>query len=380
MSPLPHSPHGSDRGRKAFAVAAASSTALALVLLAATPANAAKLRVNGDAEVLSVDGPGRLTVKTKARSALKLRLAEVDAPQLATSTAPAECGAAEGVAALKRLVAKPVKGMRYHLLPFPDNNHFERDSEGRYYASITTPRKGSTDGVGLGSRLVSAGWARSGWSMPLNSVAIEHGYNHTDGDAGESDPAAPGSALRGVWASCGGRMHLPVGQAVPATATAMWSVDANGITQAIGPLALSPVLSPSSTLTIGAVAAQLGGAEASQWGRMCWVDFPALQIGLLGGLSDEDGVKPTETCEQSAVLLISTNGPGLIRTDRGLTGSDTIAKAVALFPRLNPKADSESLALSGKDYRPWAWQTRASVSYKGKIDELWTYAATEADR
>lgn len=221
MTPRPSNSSARGRGldpRLAGGLLAALAPALAMAC--AAPAKAAALRRAGAATLVSVDGPARLTVKTKS-GRVRIRLYAIDTPQAG------ECGAAESVAALKTLATRGKSRFRYELLDRARGG-FERDAEGRYLGFLAPPGE---DGFfsGLGQDLVATEWAGDGEAIGPAQRVVARDFQVGGAGAGGGPPRSP----RGVWATCGGRMHLPAGEPVPAHAPAPWTITADGVTEAI---------------------------------------------------------------------------------------------------------------------------------------------------
>ncbi len=334
-----------------------------LVLGLAADGRAAPRRA-GAATLVSVDGPARLTVKTKSGK-LRIRLFSIDTPQVG------ECGAPESIAALKKLAKRGKGRFRYELLD-GGTRDFERDAEGRYLAFLAPPGQ---DGFfsGLGQDLVDTEWARNGDALALTQPPITHG-DLTVGGAG----AGFGSSRtpRGVWALCGGRMHLPASQPVPSHAPATWAITADGVTESIGPLALSPTLSPSTNLTVAQVAALAPVELYDVGGSQCRASVPSLQLVLSAATP---GKQP---CGSAEVFAVVTSGPGAAATTQGVGVGSSASAAKAAFPRLAGGTDGEDggLRLTGADALPWAWQTQAGVDERtGTIDGFYTSAGPDGD-
>lgn len=335
------------RARRCAFVAAA----VAAGALLPAPGSAAPIRTYGNATVISVDGPARLTVKSK-RGTFKLRLFGVDAPQVG------ECGADESVAALKRLVQRR-KGRFDYLLV----DRKQRDNEGRL-SGVLSQFGDSFVEESLGAKLIAADWARSG-------VALRVGQGPTPSPQPWLGPVSMEDwgprPLRGVWAKCGGRMHLPAGEPVPTHAPAPWTITPDGVTEQIGPLALPTTLGPGTAITVASVA-QVAPVELTDTGAgFCWVRVPSLQLVLWAATPG-----PRHPCSAAEVYGIATWGPGVTTTSRGLSTGAPVRAAAALFPRLAAGGAYalrlEQVPLAGLERVPWAWQTIAAVDEdSGKI-------------
>ncbi|MDO9352266.1 MAG: hypothetical protein Q7T55_01135, partial [Solirubrobacteraceae bacterium] len=250
---------------------------------------------------------------------------------------------------------------------------FERDAEGRYLGFLS--RRGG-DGFfdGLGQDLVDTEWARNGEAVGPAQRFTPRDLQVGGVSAGDGPPRAP----RGVWANCGGRMHLPAGQPVPANAPAPWTITADGVTEAIGPLTLSPTLSPSTNLTVAQVAAVAPVEILAVNAYECRAVVPSLQLVLSAATPG------TQPCGSAEVYGVATSGPGAAPTTRGVGVGSPASAAKGAFPRLatgadEPDPDGAAMQLTGPEPQPWAWQTLASVDSRGTIDGLYTSAAPLGD-
>ncbi|MBO9534201.1 MAG: hypothetical protein J7513_14615 [Solirubrobacteraceae bacterium] len=337
--------------------------ALACGLTMAIPgaAEAAPLRAYGKATVQSVDGPGQLTIRAGKRT-LAVRLYFIDLPR------PGECGAAEATRALRGFVRRAHGTLRYELVQTYDGDPrpFARDADGRYPVAITY----RSDLRELGADLIAADWARPG--MPPAELAA---LRRTDADvSGEDLPGRRGDeeaprARRGVWALCGGRLHLPLGQPVPATAPAPWSVDEHGITSAVGPITLSPTLAPESTLTLDHLAAA-APVELTRFALGCRAWAPALQIRVWIYSDDAD-------CHGAPISAIRSAGPEPAAFSRGGAVGDLTSALPSRFPAFSPSTSTDGF-LSGSGAPQWAWQTQVLAGRDRRISGVATYAAPPA--
>ncbi|MDO9352267.1 MAG: hypothetical protein Q7T55_01140, partial [Solirubrobacteraceae bacterium] len=156
------------------------------------------LRASGTAAVKSVDGPGQLTI-TVGRRALPVRLYSVDVPR------PGECGAAETTAALSGFVRRAPRKIEYALAS--TKTGLQRDASGRFVAILAY--RGSRGWRDFGADLLRTGWGRDGdtttgaESPPVRASLPEDARGASGGGA---EPAG----RVGVWARCGGRVHLPL--------------------------------------------------------------------------------------------------------------------------------------------------------------------------
>ena len=335
-------------------VAIVAATAAPLCMTAAAPSGAAAApKSSGQARIVSVDGPARLTLRAKGGK-LKVRLTLIDTPE------PGECGAAESTAALERLTQRKGGLVRYVLWGR------KPDAEGRMPALVGPARSDLTE-RSLARDLVVREWARS---APAVTISEADGISLSIG----GDQWGPRPA-RGVWARCGGHFHLPAAAPVPAHAPAVWNVDDLGVTNAIGPIVLSPELSPTTVLTVAALR-QFGAIELSPAGEgLCNARIPSLEISALATTSAE---KPS--CDTADVYGFSSSGPGVAATSNGLRAGGTPADADARFPRLRDSEDDlvgDELPLSGYTPVPWAWQTVAGMNERtDRIAGFYTSTST----
>lgn len=106
--------------------------------------------------MVSVDGPGRLTLKG-SRGTFKTKLYGVDVPS------PGECGATESTATLSRL-AKRERGRVTYVLWGR-----KTDAEGRYSA-IIGPRQTDLIENSIGRDLVESEWARAQLPVTISEM------------------------------------------------------------------------------------------------------------------------------------------------------------------------------------------------------------------
>lgn len=334
----------------------AAFTLVAAFLAAPGLASAQKLRRSGTATVVSVDGPALLTIKTTKGQKLRMRLFGVDAP------APGECGATESAAALAKLTKGDRGTLRYSLVE-RRSGVYERSSDGSLLGSLGPINRGlDVFFYGLSGELLATEWARSGDTLRPDQAPIAHGETM----AGYSEEPTGPRPARGLWAACGGRVHLPGGEAPPAHQPAPWTITSNGITTAIGPLLLPATLAPGATLTVAAVAA-IAPVELDDFGDTCQARVPSLEIVLVAATPTAE-----QPCSRAEVHAIATDGPGSATTT---TTGLAIGERADLLPKLFPRVggldgsvcDEDVLALAGPQLRPWAWQTEAEVHYESCV-------------
>lgn len=349
------------RSRSALLFAAA-----ALAAATVAPAADAAPRAYGAATVVSVDGPTSLTIENRKGQRIPLRLIGIDAPRAG------ECGAAETQAALQGIVGRKLRDLRYSLR-FATRKDLERDADGRYVGSLTYYRPRDYDDSEVAARLVDAGWARSGLPATLDSPTPRHLWTAVEAD---EDPGAlrdrQGRPV-GVWARCGGRLHAPADQPVPATAAVPWTTTDRGITTAIGGVKLPSVMSPEATLTLRGLAAAAPDLEIVRWENACVGFVPSLQLVAYTWTTDQ----PASRCGDSDVQAITTFGPGNASVDRGPKVGDrpaTVRSAYPLVDDLALDSDTDSIPLSGAEFHAWAWQTHAQLDDRGRIAWFTTYA------
>lgn len=332
----------------AFSLLTASSTA------AVAEAGVKRPRTWGDATILSVDGPVQLTVRTRGMR-VGLRLAYVDAP------AQGECGASEATALLTRLAKRRGGRVRYVL------SSTRPDGDGRFAAFV------GGRSADLLERSLAHDLVRSEWARPVGRTTVsemDNAYLYVGGEPW--GPRAP----RGVWARCGGHLHLPATQVVPGHAPATWAVNADGITESVGPLTLDPVLAPGRTLTVDQLAAIAPVELSDHNGESCWARVPSLEIVAMAAT-------PTAQtpCGTADVFAIASTGPGSAQTSRGVGVGASRAAMVGAFPRLAASWRREDryldlLPLHGRAAGPWAWQTLAAVNDDGKVTSFLTSTGT----
>lgn len=318
---------------------AVTITGIAALGLASSARAAAKpIRSYGNATVVSVDGPARLTLKT-GRGRLAIRLYMVDAPE------PDECGAAEGTAALKRLTKGRRARVRYVT--------FTRkpDAEGRLSA-VVGPR-----GADLVERSVARDLVATDWARTFPSVSISPSDNISLSVASERfGPRKP----QGLWTRCGGYTHLPASEPAPAHAPVPWTITADGITQAIGPIVPAAAAPPGAPLRVADLARIVRVEVTDPGGPTCWPRIPSLELKVYATVDRKKG----ESCATGAVEAIVSSGPGYVSTTLGLRVGQTVAEARTLFPRLasvfNEQATRDTpLRLAGDVPAATPWQTLA---------------------
>ncbi len=341
VSPLPRS-------------AAIAATMLAIAAAAAPAAQAAPLRSLGTATVKSVDGPGQLTI-TVGRRTLPVQLPFVDLPRAG------ECGAVETTAALSGFVRRAPRKLNYALLK--TKTGFERDASGRFMTILGY--RGSRSLRDLGDDLLRAGWGRSGDPSTGNDLAPTHGAvsDNAIWTDGGSDGVSPGKRA-GVWALCGGRVHLPLGEPAPASSAPVWNVDEFGIAKSIGPLALSATLTPTGSLTLGRLA-ETAPVEYTHWYFGCKASIPSLQL-------EAWSTRSSRPCAQAHVLLLRPAGPDPARLSRGGGVGLPVKQTQAGYPLLD--LDNPFGWLSG-GRRQWAWQVAADTNEQENsvVTDLLTY-------
>lgn len=318
--------------RRALAGAGAS-----LVLALVTPPAAVAIpKVGAKAVVRSVDGPTTLTIAIGSRT-LPVRLAQTDAP------AAGECGAEQATASLRGFVRRAPKRLRYAL--GSSGRSLARDPAGRYVVVLAYRAKGRWRD--LGTDLTRAGWAQFGEpttldSLPPAATTFPRGTRRAPdrGDHPLSD--------RGLVSSCGGYVHLPAGAAVPPRRAPVWDVDERGIARAIGPIALSPVLTPANMLTVRGLAGVVP-LEVTRGPFGCLGAVASLGLTVFTGGSQA-------RCGDATVLgIASMDGASGAQLSRGGGVGQPVSKLRAAYPLL----DLENPAgwLSGSGSRQWAWQT-----------------------
>lgn len=321
----------SEHNRCVIAVVAAVST------LAGTPAFAVSPRSprsHADATVVSVDGPGVLTLRT-VTGRLKVRLDMIDTPQAG------ECGAPKSEASLEQLTQGRRKRVRYVLWS-------RRPDAGGRYPALVGPRHASLLDHSLARDLVRREWARVTEPRKINDGL-------TFSPANEAFAARP---QRGVWAICGGLMHLAAGDAVPAHAPAPWNIDADGVTESIGPIELPAELAPDRSLTVKDVAALARVESTPAHGSTCRARVPSLELLLLAS--------PVGTTCGGEIYAVVSSGPGAAASTLGLRVGQPARAAPPLFRNLAGATPDQldslgQIPLSGLTPKPWAWQTLAAV-------------------
>lgn len=340
----------------ATAVLAPGSAAAAAAASTSPAASAAAHRPSSHtATIVSVDGPGLLTVRDGARS-LKLRLTRIDSPFAASATAPAECGADGATAALRFITAK-YRRVEYEVIRArgadpakPKAVRPVRDLDGRLLAEAAPAKRGGS--LGLADRLVAGGWARWGAHTDGTSSPIRGSMDAlaaiTTEDEDDIDLGALASK-RGVWAVCGGRFHLPGGAPVAPPAPVAWNLDADGVLKQLGSAAVPAVDAlpkGAPPITLGTLLASFPDAELiTEGGGSCTAWAPTSGV-LLAGLSADafgSGAKRVDCLSMVAVVAVSLlpETPilrGAIAT--GITG-DPVGTFRPYFPRshLDDEAD-----------------------------------------
>lgn len=345
---------------------------LATLVLGGEPAGAKPLATSGNgAVVTSVDGAAELTVKIGRRT-LPARLWLIDTPRAG------ECGAAQAKAALAGFVRRAPRRLTYNLV-VDQKLVAQRDPDGRYLIALGYPVRRTMRS--LGNDLVRAAWARFGGSTTLDAAAPTARVGLAVRGAGddvegyEEDGTSlfgPTGPRRGMWATCGGRLHLPAGEPVPATSAATWEVNRFGVTERIGALALPATQTPESSLTIRRlselVPVELTGGSFGPC--VAWV--PSLQV---QAWTFDEGA-PSASCGEATVHLILTSGPDPASLSLGGgVGQPRVATTRAYPQSLIDagKSDFDFLWLPGPGHE-WSWQTGVSLG-KGRGTDLLTYAS-----
>lgn len=308
-------------------------------------------------KILSVDGPAHITVR-EAGKTVKLRLAGIDSPRAAEGTTAAECGAAEATAALRVYVKRAAKKqLSINYLP-SGNSKPVRGADGRVLAAVDY-RSRKTSGS-LGDDLVLGGWARLG--VPQTATDPEKVMADTISDL-SNDDAEFGVALRrrGVWAKCGGFMHLPAGQPAPAYNPAIWSIDANGITRSLGGVPLSPVMTPEETLTFERAAEQFGPLDVTIVDDGCTALSPTRHLLFYAFVGENEA--PAD-CGKLPVFMIASMGPETVATDSGVKTGMRMDDVRPLMPILTKERVSDAdgpVSLAPDGFYPWAWTSGIQV-------------------
>lgn len=331
-----------------------------------TPASAAP-RPGGAAKVVSVDGPTSVTIKNRKGQRIALRLTGIDAPRAG------ECGATETQAALEQILAGRLDELRYKLT-YRDGKQPERDPDGRYVGALTYyPPKDPYNRYAVGARLVDLGWARSGIPASLDSPTPRNLWTAVESEDDLGRARDRQGRPRGLWARCGGRLHLPAEQPVPSTAAVPWTTTDRGITTAVGALKLPGLLTPETTLTLRRVAAQVGDLELVRVQNACLGVIPSVQVVVYAWTVDRPGTR----CGDADVQAVTSYGPGTPSLDRGPRVGESTRSIPAAYPLVDDfafDADTDSVPLSGGEFHAWAWQTRAELDERGRIGWFTAYA------
>lgn len=351
------------------ALAATALTVLAAG--AAVPAAAtAAPRVAGSARVVSVDGPGRLTIENRKREKIAIRLFGIDTPQAG------ECGADGATAALRAITAGKLRGLHYSLNR-SSGKQLERDADGRYVGTVSYERGRGYDAYayGIGARLVDFGWARAGIPATLDSPTPANLERVADAyEIGSAPKVDQAGRPLGVWSACGGRLHQSGGAPAPATAAVPWSTDTFGVTRSIGPLTLTPTLTPESSLTMRRLAEQVGPIELVRYETTCAAYVPALQIEVIAWTTD----RPGAACGNADVQVIYHHGPGTPSLAGGLKRGDSFDAVRRAYPAVDDESvnpDTGTADLSGGETHAWAWQTAAVLDEDERtVTSFVTYA------
>lgn len=303
-----------------------------------TPAQAAtkQPRFAADATVVSVDGPGELTLRTKG-GRFPMRLALLDVPHAG------ECGAPQSTEALRRLTGGRRARVRYVL------GAKRPDPDGRYPAFIG-PRKADLTERSLAQDLLTREWARTGATVEVSEA------DNIWLSAG-SEPTGPRPA-RGLWAACGGATHLPATETPPPHAPATWTITPDGLTTAIGPITLPAVLAPGTLPTVAALRQHLRVETSPVDERVCRARIASLE------LTTWTNTMGPATCDDGEIFAFSTSGPGAAQTTSGLRVGGPSSDAPKLFPRVaaSQRGDADlgrQISLVGDTPTTWAWATQA---------------------
>lgn len=148
---------------------------------------------------------------------------------------------------------------------------------------------------------------------------------------------------------------------MPAHAPAPWTITADGVTEAVGPLALPATLAPGTVPTVADVEKLTAVEKVGHLNGACLVRVPGWQLmlwtaGLAGGA----------TCSGGEIFAVASTGPGAATAGRGVQVGQLLSAAQPLFPRV-PKPREEfggddTVALSGPTPVPWAWQTLVNIN------------------
>ncbi len=320
------------------------------------PASAKPLRQDGTAAVKSVDGPALLTIAVGNRT-LPVHLYGADTPN------PGECGAAQARAALEGFVRRAPKRLTYNLRA-AQGRKLTRDSAGRLWVNLGYRVRGRHRT--LSNDLARAGWARAGVPTTLDAPTPEQDSFSSAavepegvGDASSSRPPTTG-----VAATCGGRFHLPLGEPVVPSAPAVWTISERGVTTAIGAIALSPVLTPTTTLTLGKLA-EIAPVELVVWFTPCLAYLPTLQVTAFSS-------SKTGPCRAAEVAGFFSDGRA--STTRGLKVGDPDSAVQQSFPLFEPDREAFGGFLSGPGNQQWAWQAGIDIGDDDQVESFFTYA------
>lgn len=312
---------------------AGASFALAL----ATPTSALAIpKVGTHAVVRSVDGPTALTIAIGSRT-LPVRLAQTDAP------ATGECGADRATAALRGFVRRAPRRLHYAL--GSRGSSLARDPAGRYL--VVLAYRGRERWRDLGTDLTRAGWAQFGEPTTLDSLPPA-ATTFPRGTRFAPDRGDHPLTDRGLVSSCGGYVHLRADAAVPARQEPVWDVDERGIAHAIGPIPLSPVLTPANMLTVRKLAAVVP-LEVTRGPFGCLGSVASL------GLTVFTGGSQTRCGDATVLGLASMDRTSHMRLSRGGGVGQRVSALRSGYPLLD--LDDPAGWLSGSGDRQWAWQT-----------------------
>lgn len=312
------------------------------------------LRPLGAAKVRSVDGPGQLTLTTRS-GPIRIRLASIDAPRAG------ECGASEVTAALRGFVKRAGRGFRYELSPIGGGTLL-RDPDGRYLATVHY-RGWRRD---LATDLIRAEWARPGERAAADNPATRV-PQALDWNGDGVDVVAAPRPWRGLWATCGGLAHLPAGETVPPTHPVPWTINASGITTAVGPITLNPSLQPADAMTVADISA-IARIERTRHFDGCRIWAPSLQLRFWTYGSGPD-------CGDGVITSVRSLGPDAARNPDGHILGEDAQRLTATFPLLVPERAERIWPLSGPGFPQWAWQTDAELDNARRLRGLVTYAS-----